>query len=138
MTKYKWKNQYSNIDNASKFHNKVKDIFVTDQYFKLMQCYQEINVAQLIPGYPHNNHHFDWYIEELQTIVELHGAQHYQVVNFGSIGREEAHRQFLRIRDRDNTKKTAALDTGFEYRDISYKEYKYLDAKRLKELIFYE
>lgn len=136
-TRNHWKTQYQTIDSASKFHSKVRELFATDLYFRYMKCYQEVNVADLVPDYPFRNHHFDWFIEELQTVVELHGDQHYRVVNYGNIGYEEAHRNHLRIKDRDNTKQLAATEAGYTYRVVPYKEYKKLDAQRLKHLIFY-
>lgn len=137
QTKNSWRTQYQQVDNASLFHNKVRDIFATDSYFKYMKCYQEVNVAALVPGYPHRSHHFDWYIDELNTIIELHGAQHYKVVNYGNIGYDEAQRDHIRIKDRDNTKQLAAEQAGYTFVEVSYKDYKHLDAKRLKHIIFY-
>jgi len=102
-----------------------------------MRCYQEVNLANLVADYPHRNHHFDWFIDELQIVVELHGDHHYKVVNYGSMGYDEAKRNLRRIQDRDNFKKTAALEAGYLYVEIPYKEYKKLDADRLKHLIFY-
>lgn len=125
------------ISNASKFHNRVREIFVADPFFKMMKCYQEVNVADLVEGYPYRNHHFDWFIEELQMVVELHGAQHYKATNYGSMGYDETHRAFRDMQNRDSQKKTAALEAGYDYTEISYKEYKKLDAKHLQSLIFY-
>lgn len=102
-----------------------------------MKCYQEVNVADLIEGYPHHNHHFDWFIEELHLVLELHGDHHYQVVNYGNMSYGHAKRNFYRIRDRDNTKQTAAENAGYTYVAIPYSEFKKLDANRLKSLIFY-
>lgn len=103
----------------------------------MMKCYQEVNVADLVPDYPYRSHHYDWFVEELQTVVELHGAQHYKVTNYGNMGYDEAQRAFRNMQDRDNDKKTAALAAGYDYVEISYKEYKKLNAAHLKTLIFY-
>ena len=136
-TRNKWRTQYQKIESASKFHNRVREIFATDRFFRNLACYQEVNVQDLIHSYPFRSHHFDWYIDELQTVVELHGDQHYKVVNYGNIGIEEAQRNHIRIKDRDNTKKLAATEAGYDYVAIPYKEYKKLNAQRLKHLIFY-
>lgn len=138
MSKTKWKNQYKEIPGASKFHNKVKEILSTDSYFKLFKCYQEVNVLDLIPTYNYNNHHYDWYIEELNMIIELHGRQHYVATNFGNKGYDDAIDDFNKIRQRDSTKKLAAIKHGLLYKEISYKHYPKLDAKLLKSILLKE
>lgn len=135
-SRVRWKTQFDYIESASKFHNRVRDVFATDNYFNKMRCYQEVNVVDLVGDYPHRNHHVDWYIQELNLVIELHGEQHYQVVNYGNIGYDEAKRNHLRIRDRDNTKQTALTEAGYLYLAISYKEAKNLDAERIKQLIY--
>ena len=135
-TKYKWMNQFVKLESASKFHNKVREIFATDPVFANFSCYQEINVCDLVEGYYVGNHHYDWYIEELNTVVELHGQQHYKVTNWGDKTVEEAERAFYRMKNRDSMKKAAAERAGYNYIEISYKEYKNLDSERLRELIF--
>lgn len=138
MSKTKWKNQYKEIPTASKFHNKVREIFATDNYFKLFKCYQELNVQELIPTYSYNNHHYDWYIEELNLILELHGRQHYVATNFGKKGYDEVIQDFNNSKKRDSLKKMAAIKHGFSYKEISYKYYPKLDAKLLKTIILKE
>jgi hypothetical protein len=131
----RWTNQYKQLPSQSNFHEKVRSILCSDGFLKSLACYQEVPVKDLCPDYT-DNHYFDWYIEELNTVVELHGAQHYKVVNYGNIGYEDAQRQFQRIQSRDQQKKTAAIEAGYKYVEISYKEYQKLDAARLKELLF--
>ena len=136
MSRVKWKNQFTTITSASKFHNRVREILATDPIFKNFRCYQEVAVHELVDGYPHHNHHYDWYIEELLTVIELHGAQHYGVVNYGNIGWEDAERQFQGIQELDSAKKYAALDAGFKYVEIHYKNYPKLDGQLLRKLVF--
>ena len=66
-----WVNQYTLIDSASAFHNKVRDIFITDTFFKGLNCFQEVLVSALVPGYLNNYDAVDWYIDELNTVIEL-------------------------------------------------------------------
>lgn len=132
----KWKNQYQLIEGNSNFHEKVRQIFVDDPFFSSLKCFQEVPVRALIESYS-KDHYVDWYIDELGTILELHGAHHYRIVNFGNVAYGEARKNFNEIRYRDNLKRTALVDAGYEYREISYKDIKKLDANYLKELIVY-
>ena len=131
----RWTNQFSELSAQSKFHNKVRAILAQDQLLRGFKCYQEVPVKDLCPDYP-DNHFYDWYIEELNMIVELHGAQHYKVVNRGNVSYEQAQRDFAGIQFRDKQKKSAAKAAGFTYVEISYKEYPKLDAAKLKKLLF--
>lgn len=138
MPKNKWKNQFKVIEANSKFHNRIREIFATDSFFKNMSCYQEVPVCELIEGYGARNQHYDWYVEELNLIIELHGRQHYQVVNYGNIGAGEAERSFRNQRERDSSKKHAALDAGYRYKAIHYRHRTKLTAELIKQLVLYD
>jgi len=131
----RWTDQRSQLGNQSKFHEKVRAILLQDQFLKGLRCYQEVPVKDLCEDYP-DNHFFDWFIDELNTVVELHGAQHYKVVNRGNVSYEKAQKDFADIQRRDSQKKQAALAAGYMYVEISFKEYSKLDATRFKELLF--
>lgn len=135
MSRVRWRNQFTELDSQSKFHNKVRGIFATDPFFKSLKCYQEIAVAELCEDYPYRNQHFDWYIDELHMIIELHGAQHYKMVNRGNIGYDQAMKKFREGQQRDSDKKYAAEQAGYKYVAIHYREYNKLNAVRLKELL---
>lgn len=136
--KTRWVNQFKEIESASKFHNHVREIFTTEAPFKNFRCYQEINVRDLVPDYSYNNHHFDWYIEELNTVLELHGKQHYQVTNYGNIGYDTAVKEFYRQRYRDNAKQQAAISAGYSYCEVPYTYEKKLNGKLLMQLLLGE
>jgi hypothetical protein len=119
--KTKWKNQYQYIESASNFHNRIRDLFITDSMFKNMNCYQEVPVVDLIRDYSNRLHRFDWYVEEFDMVIELHGMQHYKRVNFGNVSYEQSARDFKDIKRRDTMKRLAALDSGLEYKEIHYK-----------------
>jgi hypothetical protein len=138
VKRHKWTNQFTQLSNQSNFHERVRDLLAADPFFSKLNCYQEINVQELVTTYPHHNHHYDWYIEELAMIVELHGQQHYAMVNYGNVGYDEAMRNFYKLRDRDNTKKHAALEAGFQYVEIPYTAYKKLDGSILNSYLFGE
>lgn len=132
----KCKSQFKKIPNNSKFHEELRVIFSTDSYFKLLHCYQEVNVNELIPEYPYKNHHYDWYIQELNTVIELHGRQHYQRTDFGSAGYDASLVNFKDMQKRDASKKEAAIENDIKYIEISYKLANKLTAKLVKELLF--
>mgnify|MGYP003657107040 CR=1 FL=1 len=138
MPKNKWKNQFTTIEANSKFHNGVREIFATDSFFRNMSCYQEVPVWELAEGYYARNQHYDWYIEELNLIIELHGAQHYKVVNYGNIGAGEAERSFRKQQERDNNKMQAALNAGYRYKEIHYRHRTKLTPALIKQLVLYD
>ena len=101
-----------------------------------MKCFQEVPVAALVPGYRHNSHKVDWFIDELGIVIEVHGKQHYELQNFGNSPYMDALKNFNNIKYRDNLKKTALIDAGYEYKEIHYKIAKKINAQTLKEIIF--
>lgn len=135
QNKTKWKNQY-NIIASSKFHTDVRDIFREDPFFSKLQCYQEVPVSDLVPGYSSKRHRVDWFIDEFYLVIELHGKQHYDIANYGNDSFFNAKKNFHNISYRDNLKKTALLDAGYEYIEISYKDKKKLTGDFIKSKIF--
>lgn len=131
----RWANQYTTLPNQSNFHEDVRVIFATDPFFKGLKCYQEVPVYELIPDYFSHKHRFDWYIEELNTILELHGEQHYRPVNFGGQGFDETQISFKQSQQRDRLKKEFAEEAGFTYVAIPYVLRRRLSATLLKEII---
>lgn len=133
----KWKNQYHLYDSASNFHNTVRQIFITDPFFKQLKCFQEVPLRDLVPTYPNSFDAVDWYIDELNTILELHGVQHYKMQSFGSADSVYNQRKsFYNIKYRDNRKKHALLEAGFLYIEIPYTVEKSLSADYIKTLLF--
>jgi hypothetical protein len=133
-----WLNQFHHYPNASKFHNDVREIFRTDSFFKNLNCFQEVLLSSLVSGYPNNKDAVDWYIDELNTVLELHGKQHYEQVLFGYKPFYEAKKDFHNIQYRDNRKKNYLIESGYNYIAISYKEAKKLSSEFLKNKILYE
>ena len=129
-----WSNQYIELPNQSLFHEKVRAIFCQDTYFKNLSCYQEIPVVDIVPGYT-ANHRFDWFIDNLNIVIELHGNQHYHYTNRGNKQYEVAYRDWLKLQLRDRQKKEAAELAGYCYIEIPYKEYERLNCEKLKTII---
>lgn len=132
-----WSTQHKQLGSSSNFHEKVRKIFCEDPFFGNLLCFQEVSVQTLVPTYPNNTHKVDWYIDELGVVVELHGKQHYTETNFGNIPKAEATTAFHRSKARDNAKKDALEEAGFEYRAISYQLEKDLNGEMLKRIILY-
>ena len=57
------------------------------------------------------------------------------MANFGNLPYMEALVQHNNIKYRDNMKKTALINAGYEYREISYKTTKKLNAELIKKII---
>lgn len=130
-----WKNQFTTIESASKLHNHIRHVLANDSFFRRMNCFQEVPVAALVPGYPNNSHRVDWYVDELMAVIEVHGRQHYKMQNFGNKPYMEALKDFNNGRYRDNMKKSALLDEDFIYIEIPYNLVKKIDGPALKDLL---
>ena len=93
----------------------------------------EFNVVSQhkIDGY---NYKYDIYIREYNLIVEVHGRQHYEEVDF--FGRRTLEEE----RMNDYEKEKLAVSKGYNYMAIDYKEHKpELALERFKEkFCFYE
>lgn len=132
----KWKNQYYLLESASAFHNKVREIFISDPFFKQLNCFQEVPVKALVESYCNFLDAVDWYIDEFSLIIELHGKQHYEMQSFGS--KDSVFNQkknFYNIKYRDNRKKISLINAGYNFIEISYKDIKNIDSQYLKTLI---
>lgn len=135
QSKNKWVNQYTKI-HSSLFHEHLRQIFIKDNFFKNLSCYQEIKVLDLVPEYTSSSHAVDWYIEEFRLVIELHGEQHYKRTNFGNTSYEESIKNFNNIKYRDNLKKTALINSGYEYIEIPYKDKDKVNADYLIRKIY--
>lgn len=107
--------------NASKLHKLVGDL-LRDSLFKDYKIYQEYPVNKINELYPSGREKFDWYVKDLNLVIEVHGEQHYMPVTFGGITEQEAELNFRRQQFRDVTKRNAALDAGATYLIIKYDE----------------
>lgn len=132
-----WNNQFKKIDSASSLHEKMRKILSTDPYFRFLHCYQEVAVSALVPSYAESLHRIDFYLDELYTVIEIHGNQHYEITNFGGLPYEEAEYNFRKGKLRDSSKKQALLEAGYKYIEISYKDMNNMDAEKLKHIILW-
>lgn len=134
--KNKWADQFTQLPNQSNFHELIRTLCRQDTFLKGIHCYQEVPVIDLIPDYPSSQHRFDWYLEELNIVLEVHGAQHYKPTSFGAQSFEKKQAAFKDGQNRDNMKQAAAIEAGFKYLCISYKDIGKLDITYFKNLLF--
>lgn len=99
--------------NASKLHQAFGNMLMEAGY-ESYTIVQEPMVKDLCPGYK-PKHRFDYYVQELNVIVELHGEQHYEPVEFGGISEQEARLNYIRQVRCDARKMEAALNAGYAY-----------------------
>ena len=83
---------------------------------------QEVSVKSLVPHYKNSKHRIDWYIKDLNTVIEVHGEQHSKPVSFGGISKDKATNAFLGNRLRDIRKKQALIGEGYAFVEIWYDE----------------
>jgi len=111
--------------NASKLHRRVGDLLMDDSSpYKRYIIRQEVRVSDINPEFSSNRERFDWVIlEPIRVVIEVMGIQHTKPARFGGISEEEARRIFKEQQERDEAKKQAAIDAGWGYIAISYKEH---------------
>lgn len=72
---------------ASRRHRLIGDI-LSHSIFRRMTVLQEYPITNLIKGYANHRHRVDWYIRDLNLIIEIQGEQHESPVYWGE-GEEE-------------------------------------------------
>lgn len=132
----RWKSQFVTIPGQSSLHEMVREIFCTDPFFKYLNCWQEVYVKDLIPDYLNSKHRYDFYIENLNIILELQGIQHYRPQGFSNISYDQKIINFELIQKTDKQKRIAAINNDFIYKEISYKDQNLLTAPFLKTKLF--
>lgn len=125
--------QYAYRDNASKLHKKVGDLLREEKVFGDFEWYQEYPVNKVFDGYPDGRAKFDWVCPALRIVIECHGKQHYQVVDFGYDSVEEAIEAFNDGKKRDIEKKQAAMDANYTYMVVPYTIEKNVNGEWLQE-----
>jgi very-short-patch-repair endonuclease len=126
--------QYEFRENASKGHKRVGNLLRNGQ-LQNWRIYQEYPVKQLFPEYYNGQHKYDWVILDLQIIIEIHGEQHYYVVDFGKEGQDKARERFRKGKERDNNKRRIALQNEWKYIEIPYWEVDKITEEELLEKI---
>lgn len=126
------------LPSQSNFHEKIRSLILASPLLKNLKVFQEVNVRYVDPSYEPHNHHYDFYIESLDTVIECHGEQHYKFTNRGNIQYEDALHEWNSSKVRDKQKKRLAISKGLTYVEIPYSLMNKLTVEDLHDLIFRE
>ena len=126
--------RYSYRKSASKLHKRIGDTLRASDLFNGHEIYQEYPVERVLTTYQHSGQHFDWCIPGMKVVIEAHGKQHYEVVNFGGT-EADAIAAFQSGKRRDKAKKYAAEEAGFRYIEVPYTDFKRIDDNYLMDKI---
>ena len=132
----KYKTQFQINLTASQYHQKIGTLIKGVDSLRNLHWYQEVPVQVLVPSYYSTLHRVDWYCETLGLVLEIHGEQHYRIVNFGSIAAEDALINFNNGQSRDNQKRYALEEAGYVYKIIDYKKIRTLDITNFEQFVF--
>ena len=124
---------FSYRENASKLHRKVGDTLRSSPFFSSHLIFQEYPINRIDSSYK-GSHFYDWVILDLLIVIECHGEQHYEKINFGGISDDDAHSNFLAQRYRDRKKMDAAIKAGFTFIEVPYWDLKKIDSDYLYNL----
>jgi hypothetical protein len=126
--------QYAYRNNTSKLHKKVGDLLRENKAFGEFEWYQEYPVNLINNRYPDGRAKLDWVCPAVRIVIECHGKQHYEVVDFGYDTPEEAIEAFHAGKKRDIIKKRAAMDANYVYMVVPYTMEKKVDIAWLHKI----
>jgi uncharacterized protein YbbK (DUF523 family) len=69
---------------------------------------------------PINNYRFDFYIPEVNLVIEFDGIQHYELIDFAGKGPEWAKEEFLKNKKRDEEKNKYLLENNINLLRVPY------------------
>lgn len=107
--------------NASKLHIAFGDCLIEAGYGGF-NIEQEVAVKKLCPNHSNGRDRFDYYIRELNVVVELHGRQHFNPATFGGISQNKAENNFVARVRKDEEKFLSAVKSGLYYISFRYDE----------------
>ena len=133
----RFKYQYNK--GASRLHRTIGEILRSPPW-NHYRVYQEYPVNKINPKFKSGRERFDWYIKDLNLIIELMGSQHEVPVTFGGISKLQAGFDLIKRIKKDISKKLAAEEMDCIYLVIWYHEIitpellwiKYKEAKKIK------
>ena len=117
-------------ETASSLHKHIGEVLRNSPLFCHHKIYQEYPVDMIDPKVS-GRYKFDWVVLDLMLVIEVHGEQHYQPVDFGGQGADVAEASYQEIKYRDRIKKGVALDAGFSYIEVPYHEIDQVDDEYL-------
>jgi hypothetical protein len=116
--KAKWKTKQHLYKEASKLHNKFRDVMLAGR-FTYAAAFQEVPLQDLVEGY-RGLMKVDWIIPDYKVAVELHGKQHYEQTSFGSEAKLTSNFNWVASKGRDSHKKALLLEAGYVFVEIPY------------------
>jgi len=111
------------ICNASKGELAIKDI-LNECGIKYVQQYIIPNLVCFL--------RYDFYLPELNTLIEFHGIQHYKYIPFFHRNGED---DFLKQKNRDDIVRSNARQFKYRYLEFNYTQLKYMTKDKFKNLI---
>lgn len=128
--------QFAYRENASRGHRIVGEVLRTSKFFRGHKIYQEYQVSRINPNFKSNRHLYDWVILDLKVVIEVMGEQHENEKAF-CINKTKAQmwEDFYQTKRNDRIKKKAALDVGFTYIEIPYKDIDIVDENYILDRI---
>jgi very-short-patch-repair endonuclease len=120
--------------NASLLHKHVGELLTSLPELKGYEIRQEYPVKKVNPDFSSGREKFDWVVLGAKIVIECHGEQHYEPVQFGGISEDEAKRKLMEQQDKDEQKRSAAVKMGWTYIIVKYNEIK-ITAEQLSEKI---
>jgi len=115
--------QFEYRESASRLHKAVGEVLRTSPLFKYQISYQEYPVKNVDPEY-NFSHYFDWVIPGMFLVIECMGIQHEKIQDFSGHSEDAGISAFKEQKVRDKLKKAAAINNGWTYVEISYKDEK--------------
>ncbi len=119
MKSSRFKYQYNK--SASKLHKLMGEILHQPPW-NHYRIYQEYPVNKINPKFKSGREHFDWYVKDLNLVIELMGQQHEKPATFGGISKLQAKFDLIKRVKKDMSKKEAAEESGCIYIAIWYDE----------------
>lgn len=131
--KAKWKGKLHKYPEASRIHNRVRELMLSGR-FLFYRAFQEVPLKDLVENY-NGGMRVDWYVEDLNLVIELHGKQHYEQTSFGAESKLTSNFNWIASKDRDSNKKGLLQDAGYLFVEIPYSDESILTQEYLLQKI---
>ena len=75
---------------------------------------------------------YDFYLPDLNILIEFHGKQHYEYIKYFHNNDED---NFLKQKNRDDVKKDNARIWKYRFIEFNYKQLKHMTNKQFEEMV---
>jgi hypothetical protein len=121
---------YAYNENASYGHCHIGNLLRNSKYFKNYRIFQEYPVSRINPAIKNNKLKYDWVILDLKVVIEIMGVQHECPTRWSKqVTEQQMYENFYDLQRRDRIKKNAAIDAGYTYIAIQYKDIDSVDEE---------